>query len=395
VKAANVRRLAWGFPVVAAALTGVAAAISLTGGDRLDVGKEAFIWAITIVFSVAGYVIANHQPRNPIGWLFLAGGASAALARVAGAYSDYWLDTGNGPRSVGRLVAVYGEVSWVPFVLVPATFLLLLFPDGRLLSPRWRPVAWCAVVGIAGLVATTVLRPGPLEDYPEISNPYGVESGLRTFAEVPVYLALLFGLAGSAVSLVVRFRRARGEQREQMKWIALAGSIAAVTIPAMFALYQTIGQTAADGAIMVSILGLPAATAIAILRYRLYDIDVVINRALVYGSLTATLAALYVSSVLLLQLALNELTQGSGLAVAASTLAVAALFRPVRARIQSTVDHRFFRSRYDAARTVEAFGARLRDEVGLGALSADLQAVVTETMQPTHVSLWLRARDFG
>ncbi len=178
-----------------------------------------------------------------------------------------------------------------------------------------------------------------------------------------------------------------------MKWIALAGAIAGVTIPAMFALYDVVGQTPADIAMMISILTLPTATALAIVRYRLYDIDVVINRALVYGSLTATLAGVYVGSVLLLQLALSGLTQGSGLAVAASTLAVAALFRPVRGRIQQIVDRRFFRSRYDAAQTIEAFGARLRDEVDLGALSADLQTVIAATMQPAHVSLWLRTHD--
>ncbi len=385
--------LAWTMAGVAAAITVAAAVVSLTGGDRLEVERDVFIWAITLVFTVAGHVVATRQPRNPIGWIFLGGGVSAALARLSGAYGDYWLDTGEGPLTFGRMAAVYGEVSWVPFVLVPATFLLLLFPDGRLLSRRWRPVAWLAIVGIAGLVVTTVLKPGGLEDHPDFANPYGTESTLRTLAEVPAVLALLVALLGSAASVVLRFRRARGEEREQMKWISLAGALAAIVIPLGFMFYEVVGQGVADGAIMVSILGLPAATAIAIVRYRLYDVDVVINRTLVYGSLTATLAGVYVGSVLLLQLALNGLTQGSGLAVAASTLAVAALFRPVRGRIQSIVDRRFFRSRYDAAQTLELFGARLRDEVDLSALSTDLEAVVNETMRPTHVSLWLRTEE--
>ena len=393
MSATNVRRLAWTLAGLALAITIGATVIALTDGDRLEVRKEVFIWTITFVFTLAGHVIATRQPRNPIGWLFMAAGVSAALARLLGAYADYWLDTGQGSRALGEAGAVYGEVSWVPFVLVPATFLLQLFPDGRLLSRRWRPIAWCAAIGIVGVVVTTVLKPGPLTDHPDFVNPYGIDHPLLTILEGPVYLALMIGLFGSAASLVLRFRRARGEQRQQMKWIALAGAIAAVTIPAMFVLYEVIGQAAADSAIMLSILGLPAATTVAILRYRLYDIDVVINRTLVYGSLTAILAGVYVGSVLLLQLALSDLTQGSGLAVAASTLAVAALFRPVRGRIQQVVDRRFFRSRYDAAQTVETFSARLRDEVDLSALSADLRAVVRETVRPTHVSLWLRDQE--
>jgi len=389
----SARRLAWALAGVAAALTAGGAVISLNGGDRLEVEKDSFIWAITLVFLVAGHVIVTRQPRNPIGWLFLGGGVSAAVARLAGAYGDYWLDTGDGSRALGQAAVGYGEASWIPFVLVPATFLLLLFPDGRLLSPRWRPVAWCAAVSIAGVAVTTILKPGTLEDHPGIANPYGVESGVLEAVDGLMYLGLMIGLLGSAASVVLRFRRARGEQRQQMKWIALAGAVAAVTIPAMFALYEAIGQGAADGAIMVSILGLPAATAVAIMRYRLYDIDVVIHRTLVYGSLTATLAGVYVGAVLLLQLVLSDVTQGSSLAIAASTLAVAALVRPVRGRIQRTVDRRFFRSHYDAEQTLAAFGARLRDEVDLSALSADLQAVVAETMRPAHVSLWLRARD--
>ena len=326
------RRVSLSLAVLALTLTVTALVFSVVDGDRLNVARDAFIWAITLVFLVAGHAIATRQPGNPIGWLFLGGGVAAALSKFLGAYADYWLDTGEGSRTLGEAAAVYSGVSWVPFVLVPATFLLLLFPDGRLLTSRWRPVAWCAAVGIAGLVVGTVLTPGGVEDHPGFTNPYGVESDLLKAAEGPIYLVLLIGLVGSAVSLVLRFRQARGAQREQMKWIALAGAIVAVTIPSTILSYETIGQTARDGAIMLSILGLPAATTVAVLRYRLYDIDVVINRTLVYGSLTAILAGVYVGSVLFLQLALSDLTQGSGLAVAASTLAVAALFRPVRDR---------------------------------------------------------------
>jgi hypothetical protein len=193
------------------------------------------------------------------------------------------------------------------------------------------------------------------------------------------------------VSLIVRFRRATGEERVQIKWLALAGAIVAVIFPISLALYDVWGESVSNLAIMLSVLGLPAAAGVAILRYRLYDIDVVINRTIVYGALTVILAATYLGSVLLLQLLLSGLTDASGLAVAASTLAVAALFRPARTRIQGVVDQRFYRRKYDAARTLEGFSARLRDEVDLSALDAELRGVVAETMQPAHVSLWLRA----
>ena len=243
---------------------------------------------------------------------------------------------------------------------------------------------------MAGGFVTQGLAPGALEDYPHVMNPYGVHSPVLSPLTGLSFLLMVVGVAGSSASLIVRFRRAHGELRQQIKWLALAGAVAAVTFLVSIAVYDVVGSAVANAAIMLGVLGLPLAAGIAILRYRLYDIDVVINRALVYGGLTATLAGAYLGTVLLLQLVLSGLTGGSGLAVAASTLAVAALFRPARARIQDAVDRRFFRRKYDAQRTLETFTARLRDQVSLDALADDLRDVVTDTMNPAHVSIWIR-----
>jgi hypothetical protein len=237
-------------------------------------------------------------------------------------------------------------------------------------------------------------EPGRFEDYPEVVNPFGAAGGLEAPVELVGGLGfalMLLATAAAVTSLVVRFRRSHGEERQQLKWVTAAAALFVVTFTVPSERY--LGEEGGFLMLFLGLLVVEIAVAIAMLRYRLYDIDVVINRALVYGSLSATLAGAYVGSVLLLQLLLSDLTQGSGLAVAASTLAVAALFRPVRSRILDVVDRRFFRSRYAAARTIEAFGTRLRDEVDLAALSADLQSVVAETMRPTHVSLWLRTQE--
>ena len=227
--------------------------------------------------------------------------------------------------------------------------------------------------------------PGEFEDLPAV-NPLGLGDPLGTAAEVANglgFLLLVVGTLTAIASIVVRFRRSRGIERQQLKWVTVGA--------ALLPLSQVPSGDLGYAGLLLGALVVAGAVAVAMLRYRLYDVDVVINRTLVYGALTAMLAAFYLGSVLLLQVLLRPLTEESNLAIAGSTLAVAALFRPARTRIQAVVDRRFYRHRYDAARTLESFGTRLRDQVALDNLSAELRTVVAETMQPAHVSLWLRA----
>jgi len=381
--------LAWGLAASAVLLMSAGETVALASASGADSG-DLFIWAIALVFSGVGALIASRHPGNAIGWLFLGSGVSAGVAAVTGSYADYWVEARDGPALLGKTAALYGDLSWIPWILVPSTFLVLLFPDGRLLSRRWRPVAWCAVAAIGGSFVAGVLHAGPMEDRPQLTNPYGVESPLVDALQGLSFLLIFIAIVGSVASLILRFRRARGEQRQQLKWLAFAGAVAGTCVIAFMVLYDIVGEGVANAAIMLGVLSLPLAAGMAILRYRLYEIDVVINRTLVYGALTATLAAAYLGCVLLLQLVLGGVTGDSSLAVAGSTLAVAALFRPARGRIQDEVDRRFYRRKYDAAHTLERFGAQLRDEVDLGALRAELRSVVIETMQPAHVSVWLR-----
>lgn len=384
----RLRALAWGLVVAAATLyfTGLGLRLA-TPAESLST-QDLFIPLIVIVFGTLGGLIATHQPRNTIGWLFCAVAVLGGMGALARGYATYWLGTGSGPRQLGETAAVYTEISWIGWVLVPTMFLLLLFPDGRLLSRRWRPIAWCAAASIVVDFVGALLSPGPVPDFPQVINPYGVEFP-AWLAVVPVALGVT-GLLGAALSLVLRFRRVRGAQRQQIKWLAYAGAVTAPTVGVGILTYELIGDIVANTLIQSAVLSLPVAAGIAILRYRLYDIDVVINRTLVYGGLTATLAGTYLGSVLVLQFALSPVTQRSDLAVAGSTLAVAALFRPARTRIQGWVDRRFYRRRYDASRTMQEFSAGLREQVDLDALGDELRTVVRATMQPAHVSLWLR-----
>jgi len=382
--------LAWGLAAFAAALL-VSGFVSYNLGEAPELSiTDLLTTSITIAFSLVGALVASRRPDNAIGWIFIGVAVFTGLGVLAHGYAQYRLDGSGTAGVVAGTAAIYAEISWVPFVLVPPSFLILLFPDGHLPSRRWRPVAWAAAGGIAGTLATSWVAPGPLADFPELRNPYGIDSPLLGPLAGLAYLVLFAGVLGSAASVVVRFRRGLREQRQQIKWLAVAGTLAAVALIVNLTFYNVLGEDVANGLIMLGVLGLPAAAGIAILRHRLYDIDVVINRTLVYAALTATLAGVYLGSVLLTQLLLTQVTANNNLAIAVSTLAVAAFFQPARRRIQAIVDRRFYRRKYDAIRTLERFGTHLRDEVDLDALGEELCAVVADTMQPAHVSLWLR-----
>ena len=286
---------------------------------------------------------------------------------------------------------------WVAGITWTLMFLsLLLFPTGRLPTPRWRPVAWVIVGGIFVLSVLTAFESGRLQDIP-VSNPTGIEqaSGILAVIRGILFPILVGGIFAVAASVIVRFRRARGEERQQLKWFAysvsfLVGSLGLGLLNTEM-LHNRAIEYAAGISGIVAVVAVPTAIGVAILRYRLYEIDIIINRTLVYGALTATLVGVYFGGIVVLQRVFVALTgEQSTLAVVASTLAIAALFNPLRRRIQGLVDRRFYRRKYDARKILEAFSVRLRDETDLEALNEDLVEVVRETMQPAHVSLWLR-----
>jgi hypothetical protein len=314
------------------------------------------------------------------------------LGHLANGYAEYWLAGGWGSRSLGEAAAWLSSWVWTVAVVVPTTFLLLLFPDGRLPSPRWRLVAWLAALGIIGLVAGYALEPGPLGDFPQIVNPYGVDSPVVEVATLAANIVVGVCMVAAAISVIVRVRRAGRVERQQIKWLAYGGAVVVglIFVAGVISIWS---DTASIAVISLALFGLPVFTGIAIVRYRLYDIDLLINRTLVYGVLTGTLALVYFGGVAATQAIFRTLTgqeRQPQLGIVVSTLVIAALFNTLRRRIQSFIDRRFYRRRYDAAKTLETFSAKLRDETDLDALSDDLMGVVRETMQPAHVSLWLR-----
>lgn len=369
-----------------------------TPGDAAGVGRWGGLTYVflSLTFGTVGALVLARLPAHRVGWVLCLTGVAIGTGDLAFQYADQALFGSWSNLPGGAFAAWFQNLGLVPtFGLVGLS--LLLFPDGHLPSPRWWPAAAAAIAGSAFIELGYALRPGPLDPpFTGIVNPLGA-TGWFGFTNSLTALGWIFtglSVVAAAAALRSRLKRARGLERQQLKWVALAavvaGIIIALNVVSFFLSVSGIDQVR-EVALAVAVMTFPLATGIAILRHRLYDIDVVVNRALVYGSLTGTLAGVYLVSILLLQLALGGLTSGSGLAVAASTLATAALVRPARTRIQEIVDRRFFRQKFDAAQTLERFGARARAEVDLETLRNDLRSVVTETMQPTHVRLWLRS----
>jgi hypothetical protein len=354
-----------------------------------------------LAFPLVGALIASRRPRNPVGWICLAVGNFWMLANLTSGYGTYGLLARPGSVPFPAAIGSVGEWMWAPALGLLGTYLLLLFPEGRLPSRRWLPVAWLAGAVIVSVSLGTALRPGRLTDLGSVRNPFGLEEfpWIASAAQIATLLLPVCMLA-AATSLALRYRRSRGQEREQIKWLAFAALILGLGVSSFVIPSTLLSDNAGGGnplwenlledAVVLSFVGVPVTVGIAILRYRLYEIDIIINRALVYGSLTAMLVTLYFGGIVILQRGFVLLTgEQSTLAVVASTLAIAALFNPLRRRIQSFVDRRFYRRKYDAAKTLEGFSMKLRDETDLDALRGDLEGVVRETMQPAHVSLWL------
>jgi hypothetical protein len=360
-------------------------------GDAL---RTLLLYVPFLVFPIVGALIASRHPKNPVGWICLAVGLFWMLIAVGDQYEA------ENTVVIDALI----QATWIPPVGLLGIYLILLFPDGKLPSRRWRPLAWLSGVVMVLASLGITFAPGPLEGHPGVNNPFGLEGTPPWVATAGIGILLLLPLCmlASALSLVLRYRHSRGEEREQIKWIAFAASVVGFIylIAMVSSLFFPLGWGGAgtplwlgllQDAALVSFTTVPIAVGFAVLKYRLYDIDFLINRTLVYGSLTATLVALYFGGIVVLQRVFVTLTgQQSTLAVVASTLLIAALFVPLRRRVQGFVDRRFYRRKYDARKTLEAFSAKLRDETDLEALNNDLVGVVRETMQPAHVSVWLR-----
>jgi hypothetical protein len=363
--------------------------------NHFQPGGNVALWfdlVSSLALAVPGAVLVGYRPTNPIGWILAAMGLTSAVSVVLGEYGYYALHTNPGSVPGGVLALWLQTLVWFPPIgLVP--LLVLLVPDGSPPSPRWRPLAWVAVAAMAVVIVAGALSPGPIGGEPlpgAPQNPLGIESARQALdvAEGVGFLLTPTLAMVALLALVQRFRRAQGVERQQLKWFAYGTFL---LLAGLAALFTPLSEAVAKVIVAAGLGCFTAALAVAVLRHGLYEIDVIINRTLVYGLLTAVLGAVYASAVLVL----GQLFGGVGghppsWAVAGATLAVAALFQPARRRIQAVVDRRFNRRKYDAAKTVEAFSARLRDEVDLDTLSAALLAVVDQTIQPTRASLWLR-----
>jgi hypothetical protein len=356
---------------------------------------------MVLSFPIAGLLICTRRPGSRIGWLLLATGLCWILSGAT-TVADYGLRLHPGSIPAAAHLAVLGSALWVPAIGICGTYLLLLFPDGRLASPRWRWVLHLSTFVVVAGTLSLLLTPGLMGDagYPHTVNPLGVGALATVLGYAHgILIVLPLAMVLSAASVVVRFRRAGAVERTQITWLAAAASMVVIIYAAVLPMSALVAPSevppgwlqAAQAVALLSFGLIPAAVLVAVLRYRLYEIDVIIRRTVTYTVLAAVLGATYLAGVWLLGWMLRSLTGASGaLAVTLSTLAVWAAFQPLRGRVQSLVDRRFARERYDANRTLEAFSGRLRDQLDLETLSGEMVEAVQVTLHPAHVSLWLR-----
>jgi len=340
---------------------------------------------IVASFAVTGAAIVLRRPRNAVGWICLICGAFGALSQLMGTYASYALLEPGGGRDAGLWAAWVADWTLTLTLGPVSSYLLLVFPDGRLPSPRWRPVAWLTLGGLALWTAGTAFLPGPMHD--GFPNPLWPADQADAHIQTALSRAVLPLGALCAAGMVQRFRRARGIERQQLKWMAYAAAIVGVG-----ALLVPVSADRKPLQIiqMSTLLLIPAAAAVAMLKHRLYDVDLLIKRTVVYGSLSAILVAIYVAAVVLSEALLRPFTGASEVSIAGSTLLVTALFQPVRRRVQALVDRAFYRERHDAARMLDDFSVRLGDEVDLDAVRRELVSAVRDAVQPAHASVWLR-----
>jgi hypothetical protein len=384
--------LAWLLLAIYIASVIAAVVLEVANGtlDPQPVTDTAALLLAFTAFMVMGALIVAHRPGNAIGWIFSAIALLAVTGALAEEYGRYAYLTRPGALPGAILASWFSSWAWFPTLALALVFTVLLFPTGRLLSPRWRPVAWLAVADTAVITVLAALQPSlTMTEDRQVPNPIGIAAvgnpEQTTIGSALLSLLVLLAVVAS-VSLIIRFLRSRGDERQQVKWFAFA----CVLLP-LVTLGDVLPATVGNVFFALLISFLPVAAGIAILRYRLYDIDRLINRTLVYGLLTALLAGVYAGLVLGLGEAFGGLgAEPPSWAVAAATLTVATLFQPARRRIQRMVDRRFNRRRYDAAKTIEGFRVRLREQLDLDTLSAELLGVVDQTMEPTTVSLWLQ-----
>jgi hypothetical protein len=377
-----------------------------TGNRLLDLVLETLSLSLLLVllaFPIVGLVIATRRRTSPIGWLLLVIGLGWGLVGGTSGYADYGLKHHPGSLPGADLVAAVGMGAWAIPVGIMGTFLLLLFPTGHLPSRRWRPVAYAAAFTVAVSTVVSLLQPGPMtgSGYPSTSNPIGVESLASVLKPARLIVLLLaVTMVASAASLVVRFRRAPAMERLQIKWLAAAAGVVAAIYLGDISVSAIVNRSTrtspwldlADDLVILGFGLVPVAIGIAVLRYRLFEIDTIIRKTLVYAVLVACLAGVYVGGVYAIDRVVRSVSgESSTLAVAISTLAVALAFQPLRTRIMRVVDRRFYRTRYDTARTIDRFASRLRDRVDLDGVSAELLDVVHETLNPASTTLWLRA----